>query len=77
VVGSNIAADYGLSNDSRQAPSAQLSNAMMKSQKDRMLAGELYEPLDDKLTRARQHAREIVVTTHQFLTLPVVAVFAA
>jgi maltose O-acetyltransferase len=31
----------------------------MKSQKEKMLAGELYDPLDAELTRERQRAREI------------------
>src|SRR5688572_10045456 len=31
----------------------------MKSESDKMLAGELYDPLDAELARARQRAREI------------------
>src|SRR5215211_6110016 len=31
----------------------------MDSQKEKMLAGELYDPLDPELTRARQRAREL------------------
>jgi maltose O-acetyltransferase len=47
---------HGALEPRRQASSA--STSAMKSEKEKMLAGELYNPLDPELSRERQHARE-------------------